>query len=185
MKRATEKAMQLHAFHTTVSYHQQRTNPESLIVAAVARHEMDRGIEALCQAGFSLDRIQVIVVEEIPRLEEVIGGSGLHRFLVRLLLMRGDDLDDMELARRELMNGRALIQVTVSGHDEQCLALSVLGVPNPAWPVISAMPDDPATVPPTGMGGTRGMFGEGIRPLSEGWNPVVNEIRQDRLPITL
>jgi hypothetical protein len=145
---------------------------------------MDRGIDALCQAGFALDRIEVIVVEEIPRLEEVAGGSGLHRFLVRLLLIRGDDLDDMELARRELMNGRALIQVAVSDFDEQCLALSVLGVPNPARPVSSAMPDDAEIVPPTGMGGTRGMFGAGIRPLSEGWNAVVNEIRQDPIQIT-
>jgi hypothetical protein len=100
--------------------------PHLRIVAAVARPDTDSGVTLLSEAGFARDRIEVIVVEEVPRLEEPLGGTGLHRFLVRLRLLRGDDLDELEQARRKLMNGHALIQVLVHGDEEQHRARAIL-----------------------------------------------------------
>lgn len=105
----------------------QPTYPFHKIVTAVARSDTDRGVALLSDAGFARDRIEVIVVEEVPRLEEPLGGTGLHRFLVRLRLSMGDDLDELERARRELMNGHALIQVLVHGDREQDRVGTILG----------------------------------------------------------
>ncbi len=107
----------------------QPTPPPHTIVAAVARSDTDRGVALLNQAGFARDRIEVVIVEEIPRLEEPLGGTGLHRFLVRLRLSLGDDLDELEQARRELMNGHALIQVVVHGDTEQERVRTILSTP--------------------------------------------------------
>ncbi len=100
--------------------------PHLMVVAAVARSDTDRGVALLSAAGFARDRIEVIVVEEVRRLEGPLGGTGLHRFLVRLRLSRGDDLDELEQARRELMNGQALIQLLVHGSEEQHRAQVIL-----------------------------------------------------------
>lgn len=108
----------------------QPTYPRHTIVAAVARSDTDRGVALLCEAGFARDRIEVIIVEEVPRLEEPLGGTGLHRFLVRLRLSMGDELDELEQARRELMNGHALIQVLVHGKSEQERARTILSQPS-------------------------------------------------------
>jgi hypothetical protein len=89
------------------------------IVAAVAQSDANRVVAMLRDAGFAGDRVEVITAEEIPRLEESLGGTGLHRFLVGLQLSMGDDLDQLEQARRELMNGHALIQILVYGQQEQ------------------------------------------------------------------
>ncbi|MGB3307436.1 MAG: hypothetical protein WBA63_14720 [Thermomicrobiales bacterium] len=89
------------------------------IVAAVDRPDTDHGVALLREAGFAHDRIEVLFVEEIARLEGRLGGTGLHRFLVRLRLVPGDELDELESARRALMSGRALIQVLVHGDEEQ------------------------------------------------------------------
>jgi hypothetical protein len=88
---------------------------EVSVVVAMERVATCSTVSLLHEAGFSRDSVEVLLVEEVPRLEERLGGSGLHRFLVRLRMVRGDDLDLLEQARRELVNGRALIQVTVSG----------------------------------------------------------------------
>ena len=93
--------------------------PPRTIVAAVDRPDTDHGVALLREAGFAHDRIEVLIVEEIARLEGRIGGTGLHRFLVRLRLVSGDELDELEPARRALMSGRALIQVLVHGDEEQ------------------------------------------------------------------
>lgn len=95
------------------------TYPLHQIVAAIARSDTDKVVTLLGDAGFPRDRIEVIVAEDVPRLEEPVGGSGIHRFLVRLQLSMGDDLDQLERARRELMNGHALVEVLVHGHQEQ------------------------------------------------------------------
>lgn len=100
--------------------------PLHTIVAAVARSDTDRGVALLSEAGFAHDRIEVTLVEEVPRLEEPVGGTGLHRFLVRLRLSMGDELDELEQARRELMNGHALIQVVVQGNAEQEMVRTIL-----------------------------------------------------------
>src|SRR5690606_14345228 len=97
------------------------------IVTDVARPDTARDVAMLCEAGFSRDRIEIIVVEDIPRLEGALGGTGLHRFLVRLQLARGDELDDLEQARLALMNGRAVIQVLVDGDTEHRRARTILG----------------------------------------------------------
>ncbi len=98
-----------------------------LIVAAVDRSQTASRLNLLRDAGFPADRVDVLVVEEVPRLEERLGGSGLHQFLARLRLIRGDDLDRLEQGRRELMNGRALVWVTTTGYHEFRLAGSILG----------------------------------------------------------
>ncbi|MGB3330404.1 MAG: hypothetical protein WBA46_15695, partial [Thermomicrobiales bacterium] len=92
-------------------------NPSYLFVALVARPEADRGVAALRASGIARDRIEVIVVEEVPRLEDAVGASGLHRYLVRHRLARGDDLDERERDRRALMSGLAVIQVRADPHD--------------------------------------------------------------------
>jgi hypothetical protein len=158
---------------------------EVMVVVAMERVSTYSTVSLLHEAGFCSDRVEVLLVEEVPRLEERLGGSGLHRFLVRLRMVRGDDLDLLEQARRELMNGRALIQVTVNGYDEQCLALSILGVRNSGRLENAADQKDPEIVPPAGMMEMRGMSDSCNRPLRERWHPVVNEIRQDRVQITL
>lgn len=83
--------------------------PLRMIVAAVARLDTDRGIALLRETAFARDRIEVIIDEDISRLDEPLGGTGLHRFLVRLQLVRGHYLDELKQARR----GQALIQVLV------------------------------------------------------------------------
>jgi hypothetical protein len=96
------------------------------VVAAVARPDTAQRLALLSEAGFSRERIEVVIVEEVPRLEELLGGTGLHRFLVRLRLLRGDDLDELEQARRVLMNGHALIQVLACDDEEQHRARTIL-----------------------------------------------------------
>lgn len=96
------------------------------IVAAVARSDPDGVVAALDEAGFARDRIEIITAEEVPGLGEPIGGSGLHGLLTRLRLSLGDDLDELEQARRELGYGHALIQVLVRGDGERDRAQAIL-----------------------------------------------------------
>ncbi len=109
-----------------VTSQRQLTYPLHKIVAAMARSEADEVVVALDKAGFTRDRIEVIIAEDVPELGEPIGGSELHRFLVRLRLSKGDDLDELEQARRELMDGYAPIQVLVHGKTEQERVRTVL-----------------------------------------------------------
>lgn len=102
-----------------VTSQRQLTYPLHNIVAAMTRSEADKVAVALDQAGFERDRIEVVLAEDVPELGEPIGGLGFHRVWTWLLLSLGDDLDELEQARRELMQGHALIQVLVHGNDEQ------------------------------------------------------------------
>lgn len=102
------------------------TYPPHEIVAAIARTDIDEAVILLSEAGFARDRIEVIFVEEVPRLEDALGGTGLHRFLVRLKLITGDEFDQREQARRELMNGHALIQILIHGEQEHERVRSIL-----------------------------------------------------------
>ncbi len=154
---------------------------EAIVVVAMERRETDSSVRLLHDAGFAADSVDVLVVEEVPRLEERLGGSGLHRFLVRLRLVRGDDLDLHEPARRELMNGRALIQVAVNGYEEQRLAMSVLGLRSSRERQIARPLEDLETRSPVGTARMGGAFEPGARPLLGGWHPAVNEIRHDRV----
>ncbi len=80
----------------------QLTYPLHKIVAAMPRSEADEATVALHQAGFTRDRIDIIVAEDVPELKEPIGGSGFHRVWTWLQLSLGDDLDELVRARREL-----------------------------------------------------------------------------------
>ncbi|MGI8406623.1 MAG: hypothetical protein ACR2OE_17990 [Thermomicrobiales bacterium] len=111
--------------HNATSQHQ-LTYPLHEIVATLARSDIDRAVALLREAGFARNRIEVIIVEEVPRLEGLLGGTGLHRFLVRLQLITGDEFDELEQARRELMNGHALIQILVHGEQEQDRVRTIL-----------------------------------------------------------
>ena len=92
--------------------------PIQQIIAAVARSETDGVVAALRDAGFARDRIVVVIAENVPGLDDPIGGSGLRGLLTRLHLSIGDDLDEFEQARQELLYGHALILVQAVGDVE-------------------------------------------------------------------
>jgi hypothetical protein len=100
--------------------------PLHKIVAAVARAETDGVVNALGDAGFARDRIEVVTAEDVPGLDGPIGGSGVRGLLTRLNLSIGDDLDELEQARQELLYGHALVLVLVHGDVEQDRAHAVL-----------------------------------------------------------
>ena len=100
--------------------------PLHKIVAAVARDETDGVINALADAGFARDRIDIVTAEDVPGLDGPVGGSGLRGLLTRLNLSIGGDLDELEQARQELMYGHTLILVLVHGDAEQDQAHAVL-----------------------------------------------------------
>jgi hypothetical protein len=62
----------------------------------------------------------------VSDLDEPIGGSGIRGFLTRFSLSLGDELDEIEQARRELTYGHALVLVMVDGMAEQERAHAVL-----------------------------------------------------------
>jgi len=102
------------------------TYPLHKIVAAVGRSDADIIAAALGEAGFSRDRIEIITADEIKGLGDPIGGSGLRRLLVQFELRLGDDFDELEAARQELMSGYTLIQIRVHGREEQVRAHAIL-----------------------------------------------------------
>jgi hypothetical protein len=83
-------------------------------------------VTALEEAGFAGDRIEVVTSEDVSDLDEPIGGSGIRGFLTRFSLSLGDDLDEIEQARRELTYGHALVLVMVNGMAEQDRAHALL-----------------------------------------------------------
>jgi hypothetical protein len=90
--------------------------PLHKVVAAVARAETDGVVNALGDAGFARDRIEVVTAENVPGLDGPIGGSGVRGLLTRLNLSIGDDLDELEQARQELLYGHALLRA-MGDHD--------------------------------------------------------------------
>jgi hypothetical protein len=96
------------------------------VVAAVADCETDGVVTALTEAGFARDRVEVVTAALVPDLDKPVGRSGLHELLTRLNLSLGDDLGEIEQARRELMYGHTLILVMVHGDVEQERAHAVL-----------------------------------------------------------
>jgi hypothetical protein len=100
--------------------------PLHKVVAAVAQTETDGVVAALTDAGFGRNHIEVVMSEDVPGLDEPVGGTGLRGFLTRFNLSLGDDLDELEQARHELMHGHALILVKVHGMAEQERAHVVL-----------------------------------------------------------
>ncbi len=111
----------------TISSQRQLTYPLHKIVAAMPRSNAGEVTVALHQAGFRRDRIDVIVAEDVLELGKPIGGSGFHRVWTWLLLSLGDDLDELERVRRELVRGYALIQVRIHGSGELNHARTILG----------------------------------------------------------
>ena len=100
--------------------------PLHKVAAALARDKTDGVVAALEEAGFARDRIEVVTSEDVSDLEEPIGGAGIRGFLTRFSLSLGDELDEIEQARRELTYGHALILVMVDGMAEQERAHAVL-----------------------------------------------------------
>src|SRR5688500_15677938 len=103
-----------------------RPFPVHKVAAALARDMTDGVVTALEEAGFARDRIEVVTSEDVSDLEEPIGGAGIRGFLTRFSLSLGDELDEIEQARRELTYGHALILVMVDGMAEQERAHAVL-----------------------------------------------------------
>jgi hypothetical protein len=100
--------------------------PLHKVVAAVPREQTDGVVTALEEAGFARDRIEVVTKEDVPDLDVPIGGTGVRGLLTRFSLSLGDDLDELERARQELMYGHALILVMVDGMPEQERAHTVM-----------------------------------------------------------
>ena len=103
-----------------------RPFPLHKVAAAMARDMTDGVVTALEDAGFARDRIEVVTSEDVSDLDEPIGGSGIRGFLTRFSLSLGDELDEIEQARRELSYGHALVLVMVDGMAEQERAHAVL-----------------------------------------------------------
>ena len=103
-----------------------RPFPLHKVAAAIARDMTDGVVTALKDAGFTGDRIEVVTSEDVSDLEEPIGGTGIRGFLTRFSLSLGDELDEVEQARQELMHGHTLILVMVDGMAEQERAHAVL-----------------------------------------------------------
>ncbi len=103
-----------------------RPFPHHKVAAAIARDMTDGVVTALKDAGFTQDRIEVVTAEDVSDLDEPIGGSGIRGFLTRFSLSLGDELDEIEQARRELTYGHALVLVMVDGMAEQERAHTVL-----------------------------------------------------------
>jgi hypothetical protein len=102
------------------------TYPLHKVVAAVGRSDADIVAAALGEAGFARDGIEIVTADEVKGLGDPVGGVGLRRLLVQLELRLGDDFDELEAARQELMGGYALIQIRVHGRDEQVRAHAIL-----------------------------------------------------------
>ena len=100
--------------------------PLHKVAAAIDRNQRDAVVTALTDAGFASDRIEVVTAEDVSDLDEPIGGSGIRGFLTRFSLSLGDELDEIEQARRELTYGHALIMVMVDGMTEQDRAHALL-----------------------------------------------------------
>ena len=100
--------------------------PLHKVAAAIDRDQTDAMVSALKDADFPPDRIEVVTAEDVSDLDEPIGGSGIRGFLTRFNLSLGDDLDELEQARQELVYGDALILVMVDGMAEQDRAHAVL-----------------------------------------------------------
>jgi hypothetical protein len=96
------------------------------VAAAVAPTDTDGVVAALKEAGLARDRIEVVTADDVPGLDEPIGGIGIRGFLTRFNLSLGDELDELEQARQELMYGHALILVMVDEMAEQERAHAVL-----------------------------------------------------------
>ena len=76
--------------------------PLHKVAAAIAPTDTDGVVAALEEAGFARARIEVVTSEDVSDLDEPIGGSGIRGFLRRFSLSLGDELDEIEQARREL-----------------------------------------------------------------------------------
>ncbi len=100
--------------------------PLHKLVAALDPSQTTPVLAALGDAGFGGDRIDVVTADEIQGLREPIGGFGLPGLLTRLRLSVGDDLDEVEVMRRELVHGHALVHVLVHGDDEMERARAIL-----------------------------------------------------------
>jgi len=100
--------------------------PLHTIVAAVERAETDRVVSALGEVHFARGRVEVFTAEDVPGLDQPIGGAGLRGFLTRLSLSMGSDLDEIEQARRELAYGHALVSVPVHDDVERHRAHAIL-----------------------------------------------------------
>lgn len=103
-----------------------RPFPHPRVAAAIAPDMTDGVVAALTDAGFARDRIEVVTKEDVSDLDEPIGGSGIRGFLTRFSLSLGDNLDEIDQARRELKYGHALVLVMVDGMAEQDRAHAVL-----------------------------------------------------------
>jgi hypothetical protein len=104
----------------------QLTHPLHKIVATMAFSDTDLVAAVPDEAGFALDRIEIITAEEIKGPSRPFGGSRLRRLVVRLHLSLGDDLDELERARHELVHGHALVQMRVYGDEEQVRVHAIL-----------------------------------------------------------
>lgn len=106
--------------------HQPPPYPLHKVLAAVARAERDGVITELEAAGFARDKIEEFNSEDVPDLDQPVGGTGVGGFLHRLGLATGGDLDGIQEAQRELTYGHTLILVLVDSDAERDRAHAIL-----------------------------------------------------------
>lgn len=119
--------MSTHPTHMSSLPSQYRPSyPLHKVVAAADPAMLDQITSALTAAGLAGDNIEIVRPDDAVALDEPIGGSGIRGFVERLGLSLGENLDSLELARRELRQGHALVLVSVRDDAERTLVHDVL-----------------------------------------------------------
>lgn len=94
-----------------------RRYPDGKVVGALHPESVESVVTALAGSGIDSGQIEVITTENVADLLAPLDRKGLAGFVGRFLLRSGDDLDDLEAARRELSMGHTIIFVSVTGID--------------------------------------------------------------------
>jgi hypothetical protein len=107
-----------------------RSNPagslEGMVIGAVDPAAVDAVRAALQEAGIPGDQIDVVTGNDLDDLHLPIDRAGFAGLVNRFLFSLGDELDELELARQELMDGKVLIGVPARGMEAVHRAREVL-----------------------------------------------------------
>ncbi|MGI8405767.1 MAG: hypothetical protein ACR2OE_13565 [Thermomicrobiales bacterium] len=105
---------------------EKRGYPEDKVVGSVDPMTVDEIVQALTDAGLALDRINVTTAADMDGIETPLEQTGLGGFISRFLLSIGDDLQRLELMRKELLAGRALVSVQLNEDEAHDRVVDIL-----------------------------------------------------------
>lgn len=103
-----------------------RGYPLHKVVAAMEPGQVEGVTQALRDAGFAADAIEIVTSEDMSEWEEPVGGRGIRGLLTRFGLSAGGDFETLDQARQELAFGHSIIMVLVHGDEEQDRAHAIL-----------------------------------------------------------